>query len=57
VTAMSWFCYEETCAPFRRVLRSLQGRFSAKELEARWHHPFPWKEIDLLTITIKEKLA
>jgi serine phosphatase RsbU (regulator of sigma subunit) len=41
--------YEEICTPFWRALRSLQGRFSAEELDARWHRPFPWKEIDLLT--------
>ena len=46
--------YEEICLPFWRALRNLQGRFSAEELEARWHRPFPWKEIDLLTAVIKE---
>jgi hypothetical protein len=49
--------YEEICLPFWRALRSLQGRFSAEELDSRWHRPFPWKEIDLLTAAIKEKLA
>ena len=48
--------YEEICTPFWRALRSLQGRFSVEELDARWHRPFPWKEIDLLTTTIKGKL-
>jgi hypothetical protein len=49
--------YEEICMPFWRALRSLQGRFSAEELDARWHRPFPWKEIDILTTAIREKLA
>jgi hypothetical protein len=48
--------YEEICTPFWRALRSLQGRFSAEELDARWHRPFPCKEIDLLTTIIKGKL-
>lgn len=47
--------YEEICLPFWRALRSLQGRFSNEELEARWHRSFPWKEIDLLTRAIKER--
>jgi hypothetical protein len=47
--------YGEICLPFWRALRSLQGRFSADELAARWHRPFPWKEIDLLTKAIKDK--
>lgn len=47
--------YEEICIPFWRALRSLQGRFSAKELDARWHRPFPSQEIDMLTASIKEK--
>jgi hypothetical protein len=46
--------YSEICLPFWRALRSLQGRFSADELGARWHRPFPWKEIDLLTKAIKD---
>jgi hypothetical protein len=49
--------YEEICVPFWRALRSLRGRFSAEELDARWHRPFPWKDIDQLTTAIKEKLA
>src|SRR6266511_221684 len=49
--------YEEICVPFWRALRSLQGRFSAEELDARWHRPFPWKEIEILTAAIKEKFA
>ena len=47
--------YGEICRPFWRALRSLQGRFSADELNARWHRPFPWKEIDVLTTIVKEK--
>ena len=49
--------YEEICVPFWRALRSLQGRFSAEELDARWHRPFPWKEIEILTAAIKEKFT
>ena len=49
--------YEEICVPFWRALRSLQGRFSAEELDARWCRPFPWKEIDLLTTAIREKFS
>ena len=49
--------YEEICIPFWRALRSLQGRFSAEELDARWQRPFPWKEIDVLTSAITEKLS
>jgi len=41
--------YEEVCLPFWRALRDLQGRFSAEELNSRWHRPFPSHEIDLLT--------
>jgi hypothetical protein len=33
-------------------LRNLQGRFSAKKLDARWHLPFPRKEIDILMTAI-----
>lgn len=47
--------FEEICLPFWRALRSLQGRFSADELTARWHRPFPSKEIDVLTKAIKDK--
>jgi hypothetical protein len=47
--------YEEICVPFWRALRSLQGRFSAAELDARWHRQFPWKDIDRLTRAIREK--
>jgi hypothetical protein len=47
--------YAEICLPFWRALRNLQGRFSSHELDARWHRPFPWKDIDILTTTIKEK--
>ena len=47
--------YEEICLPFWRALRSLQGRFSANELTARWLRPFPWKEIDDLTKAIKDR--
>lgn len=49
--------YEEICMPFWRALRSLQGRFSPEELDVRWHRPFPWKEIEILTAAIKEKFA
>ena len=46
--------YEEICLPFWRALRDLQGRFSAEELNARWHRQFPSREVDLLTSEIKE---
>jgi len=49
--------YEEICVPFWRALRSLQGRFSAEELDARWHRPFPWKDIDQLTSAIKTNFS
>ncbi len=49
--------YEDICIPFWRALRSLQGRFSPEELDARWHRPFPCKEIDLLTKAIREKFS
>jgi hypothetical protein len=37
-------------------LAETEMRFSisVEEVEARWHLPFPWKEIDLLTAVIKE---
>ena len=47
--------YEKICLPFWRALRSLQGRFSNEELEARWHRSFPWQEINLLTREIEGK--
>jgi len=46
--------YEGVCIPFWRALRNLQGRFSAEELNARWHRPFPAKEIDGLTSLLRE---
>ena len=46
--------YKDICIPFWRALRDLQGRFSAEELDSRWHRPFPSREIDLLTAEIKE---
>ena len=49
--------YEEICVPFWRALRSLQGRFSAEELDARWHRPFAWKDIDQLTSAIKTNFS
>ncbi|HEX8564628.1 MAG TPA: hypothetical protein VF648_03095 [Pyrinomonadaceae bacterium] len=45
--------YEDVCLPFWRALRDLQGRFSTEELNARWHRPFPSREIDLLTSEIR----
>jgi hypothetical protein len=47
--------YEEMCIPFWRALRDLQGRFTAEELETRWHRPFPSKELSLLTEAIRNK--
>lgn len=46
--------YAEICLPFWRALRNLQGRFSAEELDSRWHRSFPSREIDLLTAEIKK---
>ncbi len=45
--------YKEICHPFWRALRDLQGRFTAHELDTRWHRPFPSKEINMLTAAIK----
>lgn len=45
--------YEDICLPFWRALRNLQGRFSEDELNARWHRPFPSKEIDGLTTLLR----
>lgn len=44
--------YEEICLPFWRALRQLQGRFSQEEWQARWHGPFPSRELDLLTAAL-----
>ncbi len=46
--------YQEICMPFWRALRNLQGRFTAEELDRRWHRPFPFREIDRLTAEIKK---
>ena len=46
--------YEDVCLPFWRALRGLQGRFPEAELNARWHRPFPWKEIDDLSALMRE---
>lgn len=46
--------YEGICLPFWRALRDLQGRFSEAELNARWHRPFPSKEIDDLTALLRD---
>jgi hypothetical protein len=46
--------YDEVCLPFWRALRDLQGRFSEAELNARWHRPFPSKEIDNLTALLRD---
>ena len=45
--------YEDIAIPFWRALRNLQGRFTADDLNARWHRPFPWKEIDNLTLVLR----
>jgi len=45
--------YEDICLPFWRALRNLQGRFSEEELNARWHRPFPSKEINGLTALLR----
>ncbi len=47
--------YEHVCIPFWRALRSLQGRFSEEEFTARWHTPFPYQELDVLTKKIKSQ--
>lgn len=44
--------YEEVCLPFWRALRQLQGRFSEEEWQARWHGPFPSRELDFLTAAL-----
>jgi hypothetical protein len=46
--------FEGICLPFWRALRNLQGRFSEAELNARWHRPFPSKEIDDLTALLRD---
>src|SRR4051812_38845191 len=45
--------YRGICLPFWRALRDLQGRFSEGELNARWHRPFPSKEIDALSALLR----
>jgi hypothetical protein len=40
--------------PFWRALRNLQGRFSIEDLNRRWHRDFPWREIERLTLLLKE---
>lgn len=47
--------YEDICLPFWRALRSLQGRFTREELDARWHRPFPWEELDGLTALLRRE--
>ena len=45
--------YEDVAIPFWRALRNLQGRLTAAELSARWHRPFPSKEIDDLAAVLR----
>jgi len=45
--------YEDVAVPFWRALRNLQGRFTTEELNARWHRPFPSKEIDGLMALLR----
>lgn len=45
--------YDEVAIPFWKGLRDLQGRFTAEELSARWHRPFPAKETDDLTAILR----
>ncbi len=45
--------YEDVCVPFWRALRNLQGRFPVEELNARWHRPFPSKEVAGLTSLLR----
>jgi hypothetical protein len=38
--------FEQVCLPLWRALRSLQGRFSQQDLDARWHKnflPMTWR--------------
>lgn len=46
--------YEDVGLPFWRALRNLQGRFSAEELNRRWHRPFPARELDGLTSLLRK---
>lgn len=46
--------FQDICIPFWRALRDLQGRFTAKELDKRWHRPFPSEEMNKLTAEIKK---
>ena len=39
----------EMCLPFWRALRNLQTRFTEKEFELRWHHPFPTSGMEQFT--------
>ena len=48
--------YDEIAIPFWRALRSLQGRFSSEELNARWHRKFPWNEVENLTSLVRPAL-
>ena len=48
--------YEDICIPFWRALRNLRGRFSAEELNTRWHRPFPAKEVDGLTWLLRGRV-
>lgn len=41
--------YEQTCLPFWRALRELEGRYSSEELAHRWTSPFPQRELAFLT--------
>ena len=41
--------YEETCLPFWRALRNLEGRYSPEELARHWQSYFPHRELALLT--------
>ena len=46
--------YEEVAIPFWRALKNLQGRFSAEELQDRWHRAFPSKELEGLTSMLRQ---
>lgn len=45
--------YDDVCLPFWRALKNLQSRFVLWELSTHWTYPFPSKQIDSLTSTIK----
>jgi len=53
IETFGWFqlrgTYDEICLPFWRALRTLQGLYPEAEFKARWHYPFPTRQLALLT--------